>query len=155
MKKPKMPLIARFYQKVKVGKPNECWEWQGATIQNGYGQIGKGSKVYYAHRISYELHHGPIPEGMYVCHSCDNRRCVNPNHLWVGTAADNMMDASQKNRLNPVCGEASHHAKLTSDAVIRLRTGQMAREEAIRAFGVNSEAIRLVLRGKTWKHLDA
>jgi hypothetical protein len=146
-----MPLVARFYQKVKVGKPSECWEWQGAIIRNGYGQIGKhGQKAYYAHRISYELHKGPIPEGMYVCHSCDNKKCVNPNHLWVGTAADNSRDARVKG-LTPRGGGKK---KLTPEAVSVLRSGANVNEICIQ-YGVSDSACYAARSRKTWRHLNA
>lgn len=148
--------MARFYQKVKVGKADECWEWQGAIVQNGYGQIGKqSSRAYYAHRLSYELHKGPIPEGMYVCHSCDNKRCVNPNHLWAGTNGDNMRDAYSKGLIRPRRGEEHARAKLTNEVVRQMRSGEITAAEAARMTGADYETARHAKIGKTWRHLDA
>jgi len=81
---------------------DECWNWDGATFKaSGYGQFGSvKSGVFYAHRYSYQLFKGQIPEGLFVCHSCDNRKCFNPNHLWLGTAKDNSQDTVKKQRSN-------------------------------------------------------
>lgn len=90
-------LEKRFWKKVKKGKDNECWSWNGCII-HGYGRIQEKNKIFVASRISYKLHKGDIPKGMFVCHSCDNPSCVNPKHLWLGTSEDNMQDMVKKNR---------------------------------------------------------
>lgn len=95
------PLHIRFWSYVL--KTSGCWEWKGATDGHGYGQISRGAEQspYKAYRLSYEMFHGPIPEGLLVRHKCDNPICVNPDHLEVGTQKDNMQDASRRGRLNP------------------------------------------------------
>lgn len=85
----------------RSGGPDSCWEWQGADNGAGYGYVRIGSKAFLAHRLAYASVHGPIPDGLLVLHSCDNRRCCNPRHLRAGTYADNMRDAIERGRWVP------------------------------------------------------
>lgn len=95
----KIPQEIRFYDKFIAGKSNECWEWKGAINNVGYGMFRENNdKMVTAHRKSYELHKGEIPKGMCICHSCDNPKCVNPDHLWLGTIKDNIDDMIRKGR---------------------------------------------------------
>jgi hypothetical protein len=95
-----VPVADRFWEKVSVtGDPSDCWEWTGAIDpQTGYGRIGAFGSSPGAHRVSYELAHEFVPDGMLVCHTCDNRKCVNPGHLYVGTYSDNIRDAYRRTR---------------------------------------------------------
>lgn len=88
------PLSVRFWKKVNRKDENKCWEWLGSRYPSGYGRLSKK----YAHRLSFEIINGLIPKGMHVLHTCDNPPCVNPKHLWVGTAGDNMRDRDKKGR---------------------------------------------------------
>lgn len=93
--KKKLPSIQdRFWRRVKKAEGGSCWEWIGSRTPSGYGRLGE----HYAHRLSFQLNNGIIPEGKCVCHSCDNPPCVNPQHLWVGSMRDNIMDRDKKGR---------------------------------------------------------
>lgn len=108
-------MVERFWERVQ--KDDGCWEWTGATSAAGYGVFGKNTKLWFAHRFSYELSNGPIPDGMFVCHQCDNPRCVRPDHLFLGSHKDNMKDMCLKGRQSKgeahsrIIKRARHHAE--------------------------------------------
>ena len=113
---------------------DKCWEWKSATVSRGYGYMTAMSKQYYAHRVSYEIHHGPIDEGMFICHHCDNMICVNPEHLFMGTAKDNTRDMIAKGR--------SWLSSITSDEV-----------EVMRSMFLDGHSVRELAKNFGFKHM--
>jgi len=157
-------LPARFWAKVNPNGPipphcpelGPCWGWTAALFRDGYGAFkADGTKVR-IHRTSYAALVGPIPEGLFVCHRCDNHPCVRPSHLFVGTPVDNAADRERKGRNNPPRGERVGSAKLTEAQVLEIR--RLAREgltqRAIaRQFGVSQFLVSLIIRREIWKHV--
>ena len=151
-------LQERFDKKWKENPETGCWEWTASTDAYGYGQISSGYKMRKAHRVSYEMFNGPIPEGegyhgTCVCHRCDNRKCVNPKHLFLGTTADNTRDMVEKGR-SPK-GDGHPNAKFTPGeveliraALDRLPYGGLT--FIARWFGVGKSTICSIRKGRRW-----
>lgn len=145
----------RFWK--KVSKTESCWIWTGALCC-GCGLIGMGGTGrpnIYAPRASWILNVGPIPTGFLVLHDCpggDNRACVNPEHLWLGTQGDNMIDAAEKGQLSPPRGQDHFAHKLTDLAVIEIRKSDRTKELA-EQYGVHRTLIQLVRKRKIWRHI--
>lgn len=139
----------------RVQKTSTCWLWTGARNDFGYGLLVWGDHQTRAHRVSYEIHVGPVNPDDVVRHDCDNPPCVNPEHLQVGTHADNVNDKVSRGRArgNPSCGEEHNQAKLTWEAVDLIRE-QRAKGQTVTAlakrYGVSRAAIRKAVQGKTW-----
>ncbi|MFN3980160.1 MAG: HNH endonuclease signature motif containing protein [Caldilinea sp.] len=148
------PLIERFWEKVDVRGPNECWPWLAATKQGGYGLSSdeRGLKQL-AHRIAYRLTKGSIPEGLVVCHHCDNPGCVNSAHLFLGTQGDNLQDMRRKGRDNPPRGARHPKARLTEDLCRRIRNDPRSHRRIARELGIGKSTVGMVKAGITWTHV--
>lgn len=143
---------ARFEKKFEK-MPNGCWEWQ-AAFNHGYGWFSVSRlKAKNAHRVSYELYVGKIPSGMFVCHKCDNRKCVNPAHLFLGTNADNMHDMAVKGRANRPTGERHPRARLNEEMVKEIRLGFSSTKDLAKRFGVALITVQKAKAGTNWSHL--
>lgn len=148
----------RFWSKVDGKSPFlGCWTWLSCTNQNGYGVYSVKGQALLAHRLAWTYLRGSIPDKACVLHRCDNPRCVNPAHLFLGTQADNVhdMDAKSRRRWRAPYGEAHPNAKLTIAKVRHIhsmRASGIAQQDIANAVGVTQCTVSSVLRGATWKH---
>lgn len=145
-----MGVQEQFEAKFVQRSPDECWEWIAAKTPLGYG-VFAWSVDRLAHRVSYRLHVGDIPEGMVIRHTCDNPSCVNPAHLLVGTQRQNMDDAIERERFAK--GDGHHSAKLTEDSVREILMSERPAAEIAAEYAVHPDLIRMIQRGARWKHV--
>lgn len=148
--------LARFWSKVRINETTECWDWKGCMrSKEGYGLFSIGRKDLSAPRFAYETFYGPIPKGLNILHSCDNRRCVNPNHLSPGTQSQNLKDCVLRGRHVPPKGERNGMSLLTYEKVSAIRSeysgawGSMTRLSE--KFGVSVPTVHAIINNKRWK----
>jgi hypothetical protein len=156
-------LKKRIFQSLK--RTGGCLEWQGALSDNGYGRISVLGTAQRVHRVAYELFNGPIPEGMFVCHKCDNPPCCEPGHLFLGTPKQNTADMHNKGRQAPwqyntdVAGEKNPRAKLTAVDVLQIRrrytNSSVTLKQLAEEYGVHFDTISKAVNGVTWSHLKS
>jgi hypothetical protein len=145
-------LEKRFLAKITIPEnKNECWKWTGATYPYGYGCIGTSKGLDGAHRVSYRLYKGEIPDGMCVLHKCDNPNCNNPEHLFLGTKKDNAIDRNSKGRgKNPVHRGNHPLSKLKVEDVMDIKRSSDATKVLATKYGVNPDQISRIKRGERW-----
>lgn len=145
------PLEDRLLNGIKINAETGCWEWTLSKDRYGYGRIQMGRKNKTAHRTSFELHRGPVPDGLCICHHCDVRSCVNPDHLFLGTTSENNADMVAKGRQTK--GALRKTAKL-SDAealAILAETGKI--RDIAKKYGIGKSQVWNIRAGKKWAHL--
>lgn len=144
--------IRRFWSNVDIQRLNDCWEWTAGTNDYGYGMFFRHTR---AHRISYYLKHGPYPNNLHVCHTCDNPPCVNPAHLFLGTDQDNVDDMRAKGR--HAHGTVVNSAKMTKTQVLEIRRSYAGGSHSLDAlceqYGLTKAPMFQIVTGQTWKHV--
>lgn len=154
---PKQTLNEGF-EKFVIKNPDGCWDWKGCCPANpGYGQFRHGMRLERSHRASWIIHFGPIPKGMFVCHKCDNKRCSNPEHLFLATCKENNLDAIQKGIHSTMGkkGSENHRAKLTESKVEEIRNilknKKNTQNKIAKQFGVTQTTISAINLNRLWR----
>ena len=147
-----MTLAERFFERISPEPTSGCWLWNGYVDAGGYGETSFRTRPLRAHRVSWEIHNGPIPTGLCVLHRCDVRCCVNPKHLFLGTLLDNNRDRAQKDR--GTRGERVNTSKLTGQQILLIRSQHasgVSRQELAYRFGVSYQMIRYIVLRMNWR----
>lgn len=148
--------VHRFWQKVDIKNKNECWNWLYCKDRDGYGNFTYHGKAYWAHRIAYVIKNGEYDRDLFVCHSCDNPSCCNPDHLFLGTNADNNADRHNKNR--DAVGSKVGTSKLTEKEVEEILglyfRKEMLSKDIAKKFSIHKSTVLRIVSGETWRHVD-
>lgn len=148
----------RFWSKVAItAHPDRCWEWQAGCNKYGYGKFKRNTQPCRAHRVAWELINGDIPDGLHVLHTCDNRKCCNPKHLFLGTNQDNMDDKVAKGRQHKVpTGERHPNHKISREQMHDIRkrynAGGISHRGLALETGLSRAQIGRILKGTSWQH---
>lgn len=145
-----LQLVSPFWSNVHISEANDCWEWTRSLFAGGYGRVTSKGKVTGAHRIAYELVYGPIPQGLQVLHSCDNRKCCNPRHLSVGTNLDNVKDKVSRGR--QTSGSRNGMSKLTEEQVGRIIVDSRTQLQIATEYGISQSMVSKIKLRRSWKN---
>jgi len=144
---------------IPAGQPNACWEWQASRTRFGYGQISIDGQRWTGHRAFYTLFYGPIPDGAWILHACDNPACCNPLHLGAGTPSENSQQRDARGRRVILRGEDTSWNRLTKTDVLEIRrlyrSTDLTQRELGERFGVSQSSVSNIVNFKEWKHLEA
>jgi hypothetical protein len=145
----------RFWKGFTVNEDTGCWDWKGAKLLSGYGKIVINKVQWRAHRAAYYLTRGQIPEGMVVCHHCDNPGCVNPEHLFLGTQQENLADMRRKGRMKTgtTTGEKHWKTTITAEQAMEIYLAEGSHRRIAEQFGISRPAVTSIKNRRTWRHI--
>jgi hypothetical protein len=150
-----MTLAQRFWSKVDPAPSQCCWEWTACKNNYGYGKVWFNTKQLLAHRVAYTLAKGEIPKGFVVRHTCDNPACCNPDHLILGTHADNTADMIKRQRNCTFKGEQNGKAKLTAKQAMEVYNSPLTHYEIAEFYNIGETTVSLIKNKKRWKHIHS
>lgn len=150
---PKLIDETYFLSRSKKNDETGCVEWTRHIATTGYGTLKYRQKQWIAHRFAWQFYRGAIPDGMIVCHKCDNRKCINPEHLFLGTTQDNVTDKMNKGRFVPCIGERSGTAKLSELQIKQILADLRPQTKIAKSFGISQSNVSLIKSRLSWRHV--